>query len=286
MLRLVEARRVSTYSQRQLISKSKMTADTLIQVLFMIIWIENFLLAWAWDYIATGCMSMCEATQHDGPEAEGRVHELALAGRQRRLEQGEVGPIDEAVRVEKHEPFHGSESSVGSAQGWVGTPAGQPDEQEQGATSDGKGDPEHQQHGLDVETIVGALDSGEDIVGRRLRVLLAAGVGGVGGVALGGELISRRTRVDRIPALREDLSERRQLWRLGLIRRRAGVLLDHDLSVFVEGESVVVPPCNNLEHLAAILIQGNNIRFFISVTIKVPPTVALINSVHILYYGI
>ena len=40
------------------------------------------------------------------PEAERGVHELALAGRQRRLEEREVGAIDEAVRVEEHEPFH------------------------------------------------------------------------------------------------------------------------------------------------------------------------------------
>ena len=47
-----------------------------------------------------------EAAQDDGPEAEGSVDELAFAGGQRRLEQREVGPIDEAVSVEEHEPFH------------------------------------------------------------------------------------------------------------------------------------------------------------------------------------
>ena len=47
-----------------------------------------------------------EAAQDDGPEAEGRVDELALARGQRRLEQGEVRPIDEAVGIEEHEPFH------------------------------------------------------------------------------------------------------------------------------------------------------------------------------------
>ena len=51
-------------------------------------------------------LHVCEATQDDGPEAEGGVDELALAGGQRRLEQGEIGPVDEAVGIEEHEPFH------------------------------------------------------------------------------------------------------------------------------------------------------------------------------------
>ena len=51
-------------------------------------------------------LHVLEAAQHDGPEPERGVDQLALAGRQRRLEQGEIGAVDQAVSVEQHDPFH------------------------------------------------------------------------------------------------------------------------------------------------------------------------------------
>ena len=51
-------------------------------------------------------LHVLEAAQDDRPEAERGVDELALAGRERRLEEREIGAVDEAVSVEEHEPFH------------------------------------------------------------------------------------------------------------------------------------------------------------------------------------
>ena len=52
-------------------------------------------------------LHVLEASQHDAPEAEDGVDQLALGGRQGRRHEREIGAIDEAVRVQQHEPFHG-----------------------------------------------------------------------------------------------------------------------------------------------------------------------------------
>ena len=51
-------------------------------------------------------LNVLEAAQHDAPEAEHGVHELALAGRQGRVHEREIGPVDEPIRVEEHQPLH------------------------------------------------------------------------------------------------------------------------------------------------------------------------------------
>ena len=90
-----------------------------------------------------------EAAQDDAPEAEHRVDELALARRQRRVHEREIGAIDQAVGVQEHQPLHGWEctgeavlgrlgrcaavASAGSAEIGVGVPAAGVDDQDEEA---------------------------------------------------------------------------------------------------------------------------------------------------------
>ncbi len=59
-----------------------------------------------------------EASQHDVRESEDGVHQLALRGRERHVDEREVAAIDEPVAVEQHQAFHGRGSPpVGAARG-------------------------------------------------------------------------------------------------------------------------------------------------------------------------
>ena len=62
--------------------------------------------------------NVLEATQDDVREPEDRVHQLALRGRERHVDEREVAAIDEPVAVEQHQAFHGRRHPpVGAARG-------------------------------------------------------------------------------------------------------------------------------------------------------------------------
>src|SRR3990172_5375414 len=66
-----------------------------------------------------------EAAQDDAPETEDGIDQLAAAGRQGGVEEGEVGAVDEPVGIEQHEPFHWSSLPPGAARPPRSGPGGQ-----------------------------------------------------------------------------------------------------------------------------------------------------------------